>query len=276
MQRIRHRPAYDTSLCLGGGTLKLPARRNWTQIGEHDHAREWASQPKQRLTTIGDQSSMQDRKHRTNSTLRHHSVSPHQRLCFSATLIDNPVQYAKHTCATLQCPRTGRQRLNDQQTSKRRIPIQTIKQREKTSTNPLNPPRARLIRGDHNARDPLNTLIERGKKTLFAISEQFIERAPRHTRASNNMRDGHIPNTVLCDLNDHRREDPPALDPHKTIHTQTILAGTHHDAHPDPSISGGHDYNTPISFFALALFFVLLFLLAFLTFGQPVALIGVF
>ena len=79
-----------------------------------------------------------------------------------------------------------------------------------------------LICRHHDRSDTTDSLIERREKTVFAVLELLVERAPRNTRARYNTRDRGITRATLRSDVHHRREYPSALYPRDLPTSQTI------------------------------------------------------
>ena len=90
--------------------------------------------------------------------------------------------------------------------------VEEAEQRDQSRADLLTPPRVSFIGRDDDRRYPFDRVVERREETVLAIDEQFIERAPRDTRAGHDMRDGDVRGATLGYNLDHRRQDPTPLD----------------------------------------------------------------
>src|SRR4029077_6646033 len=153
-------------------------------------------------------------------------------LAFAPSLVDRVDQDIEHLRAAPQGTGTGAQSIHDQQRAQTRLVFQEPQQRPQPCSHLLPPSALRFVRGDDNARGQRQRVIERRQEAALAILEQLIERAPRSTRAGHYVGNSDVPHTVLTTDLDHRREHPPALDPHKIVSASCLCLSYHHATSP--------------------------------------------
>ena len=166
-----------------GGTGELARRRRATPVRQHDRRHQLTQQLDQRLGAQLQQARVDHTERRTDHTLRDQPRQHRRRLRVHATLIDHPGQALQHTRATRQHPRTRRERLDEHQTPHRRLTIQRLQQRRQRRANPRGPTQLRLPTRARLELQPVDRVVERRQKTIFAIAEALIERAVGHPRA---------------------------------------------------------------------------------------------
>jgi Arc/MetJ-type ribon-helix-helix transcriptional regulator len=136
---------------------------------------------------------------------------------------DDPGQYA---LATLQYARAGSQRSHDQELARTTLQVKEAEQTGNSRPEPHDPPRSRIIILKRIPPSSRNSIVEPRQETLFAIGEQFIERAPRHPRTGDYVCDDDVARTALSADLEQRREQTRTLNLDNTPVPSRMLTPT--------------------------------------------------
>jgi hypothetical protein len=119
-------------------------------------------------------------------------------------LLDRPSPQREYT-------RIARDGLAHEHPPQPRLLLKEAKERDQTRPHTLTPQNTPRTPHKHTLTSETQRSLKRRQKTLLAISEQVIERAPRDTRARDHVRDAHARHPPLTTLIDHPSENPRAL-----------------------------------------------------------------
>ena len=263
-QRIQHNTHTTNRHRRSGQRLKLwdcthpfLTRRCRTQIGEHDHAHQLPQQTTQRLTLTIQQTRIHNRYRRANQTLtsQRRTIRHPTPTLNTTTLIHDPRQQCQHLPTTLQHLRSPTQHLHHTHPRQRRLTIQKTQDRPQTTTHTLTPRQPTQTRSHNPRSDELHDIVEDRQQTIIAISEQVIERAPRHPRTSSDTRNRRTPITQLIHHRHSSTKQPRTLHlrhPHTRrrrrrnnltpahTHPRSTTTATTHAANPRRTTPSGH------------------------------------